>query len=139
VPALLITDRPVVAALDIPERIQVMMREDFQRLALASTPEPIAAPGEPHHTAIQLFTSGTTGKPKAAVLRHENLMSYILGTVEFASAAEEDGILISVPPYHIAGISAVLSSTYAGRRMVQLYDHGEGDEAMIPCSVFMRQ
>jgi hypothetical protein len=26
-----------------------------------------------------------------------------------------------------------------GRRMVQLYDHGEGDEAMIPCSVFMRQ
>lgn len=47
-------------------------------------------------------------------------MSYLLGTVEFASAAVEDAILISVPPYHIAGISAVLSSTYAGRRMVQL-------------------
>jgi len=119
-PALLITDKPVVAALDLPEGIKLMMREDFQREALASVPGEVTAPGEPQDTAIQLFTSGTTGKPKAAVLRHENLMSYILGTVEFGSAAEDDGILISVPPYHIAGISAVLSSTYAGRRMVQL-------------------
>ena len=32
--------------------------------------------------AIQLFTSGTTAAPKAAVLRHANLLAYILGTVE---------------------------------------------------------
>ena len=43
-----------------------------------------------HDVAVQLFTSGTTAKPKAAILRHENLMSYILGTVEFASAEAED-------------------------------------------------
>ncbi|HEY3700609.1 MAG TPA: fatty acid--CoA ligase family protein, partial [Spongiibacteraceae bacterium] len=81
---------------------------------------PIAPESQPEDIAIQLFTSGTTGKPKAAVLRHENLMSYILGTVEFAAADDNDAILIAVPPYHIAGISAVLSSTYACRRMVQL-------------------
>ncbi|MDY0066780.1 MAG: fatty acid--CoA ligase family protein [Steroidobacteraceae bacterium] len=119
-PALLITDEPIIAPLDVPAGVKVMLRGEFQRAALSRTPEAITAPGEPHDTAIQLFTSGTTGKPKAAVLRHENLMAYVLGTVEFGSAAEEDAILISVPPYHIAGISAVLSSTYAGRRMVQL-------------------
>jgi len=70
--------------------------------------------------AVQIFTSGTTGQPKAALLRHANLTAYILGTVEFAAAEEDDATLIAVPPYHIAGISAVLSSTYAGRRMVQL-------------------
>jgi len=118
--ALLITDAPVLAPLDVPAGIKVMMRDEFQRVALSFTPEAMSAPAAPHDTAIQLFTSGTTGKPKAAVLRHQNLMSYVLGTVEFGSAAEEDAILISVPPYHIAGISAVLSSTYAGRRMVQL-------------------
>lgn len=75
---------------------------------------------DPASIAVQLFTSGTTGKPKAALLRHENLVSYILGTVEFAAAAEEDAVLVTVPPYHIAGIAAVLSSTYACRRMVQL-------------------
>ena len=119
-PALLLSDEPVLAPLDIPDGIKVMLCREFQRIALSYTAEPAAAPGEPHDTAIQLFTSGTTGKPKAAVLRHQNLMSYVFGTVEFASASEDDAILISVPPYHIAGISAVLSSTYAGRRMVQL-------------------
>jgi acyl-CoA synthetase (AMP-forming)/AMP-acid ligase II len=47
-------------------------------------------------------------------------MSYIVGTVEFAAAGEDDAILVTVPPYHIAGISSVLSSTYAGRRVVHL-------------------
>jgi acyl-CoA synthetase (AMP-forming)/AMP-acid ligase II len=78
------------------------------------------ATSDPAAVAVQLFTSGTTGAPKAAVLRHENLMSYILGTVEFAAAAPEEAALVAVPPYHIAGISAVLSSTYSGRRMVML-------------------
>ncbi|ETI61164.1 AMP-dependent synthetase and ligase [Sphingobium sp. C100] len=70
--------------------------------------------------AVQLFTSGTTGVPKAAVLRHANLLSYILGTVEFMSAEEGEAALVSVPPYHIAGIAALLSSTYAMRRLLLL-------------------
>jgi long-chain acyl-CoA synthetase len=119
-PALLIADEPVVAPLELPAGVKLMMRGEFQRVALSSAPEQVTAPGEPHDAAIQLFTSGTTGKPKAAILRHRNLMSYILGTVDFASADEKDAILVTVPPYHIAGVSAVLSSTYAGRRMVQL-------------------
>lgn len=70
--------------------------------------------------AIQLFTSGTTAAPKAALLRHANLLSYILGTVEFGSAAEEEAALVSVPPYHIAGIAALLSSIYSMRRILLL-------------------
>ena len=50
-----------------------------------------------------LFTSGTTAAPKCAVLRHANLLSYVLGTVEFGAAEETDCTLSSVPPYHIAG------------------------------------
>ena len=76
------------------------------------------APADPDDIAILLFTSGTTGEPKAAVLRHRHLTSYILGTVEFIGAGEDEAALVSVPPYHIAGISAVLSSVYAGRRIV---------------------
>lgn len=78
------------------------------------------APDVEGAVAIELFTSGTTGEPKSAILRHANLMAYIFGTVEFMSAGEDEAALLTVPPYHIAGIAAVLSSTYAGRRMVQL-------------------
>ena len=75
---------------------------------------------DPSAVAVQLFTSGTTGTPKAAILRHEHLVSYILGSVEFMGAHEEEATLVSVPPYHIAGISAVMSSIYACRKIVQL-------------------
>ena len=43
-----------------------------------------------------------------------------MSTGEFLSADEEDAALVSVPPYHIAGVSAVLSSCYSGRRIVYL-------------------
>ena len=82
----------------------------------------VAWPEDPNAVAVQLFTSGTTGKPKAAILRHEHLMSYILGTIDFMSAEEEEATLMAVPPYHIAGISAVMSSVYACRRIVALPD-----------------
>src|SRR5262249_28319033 len=75
---------------------------------------------DPEAVAIVLFTSGTTSQPKAVELSHNNLTSYVTGTVEFESAAPTDAALICVPPYHIAGISAALSNLYAGRKMVYL-------------------
>ena len=75
---------------------------------------------DPEEIAVLLFTSGTTGEPKAAMLRHKHLVSYILGSVEFASADEKEASLVCVPPYHIAGIAAILSSVYSGRHVVQL-------------------
>jgi len=74
----------------------------------------------PQHFAVQLFTSGTTAEPKAAVLEHRHLASYILASVEFASADENDVALVSVPPYHIAGVANLLSNVFAGRRILYL-------------------
>ena len=54
------------------------------------------------------------------MLRHGHLSAYVLATVEFGGASDEEAALISVPPYHVAGVAALLSSTYAGRRMVIL-------------------
>src|SRR5690606_23864902 len=68
---------------------------------------------DPEAIAVLLYTSGTTGEPKAAVLRHRHLASYVLSTVEFAAADEADAALVCVPPYHIAGVAAVLSSAFA--------------------------
>ena len=74
----------------------------------------------PDDIAILLFTSGTTGEAKTAVLRHRHLTSYVISTLEFMSAGEDEAALVSVPAYHIAGIAAVLSSIYIGRRIVYL-------------------
>jgi acyl-CoA synthetase (AMP-forming)/AMP-acid ligase II len=89
-------------------------------LAAARTAEPAAEYPDPDSVGVVLFTSGTTSAPKAVELTHNNLTSYITGTVEFASAEPGDAALICVPPYHIAGVSAALSNLYAGRKMVYL-------------------
>ena len=89
-------------------------------LADARTHEPAAEFADPDAVGVVLFTSGTTSAPKAVELTHNNLTSYITGTVEFDSAEPGDAALISVPPYHIAGVSAALSNLYAGRKLVYL-------------------
>jgi acyl-CoA synthetase (AMP-forming)/AMP-acid ligase II len=89
-------------------------------IAAARAAEPVAEFADPEDVAIVLFTSGTTSRPKAVELTHNNLTSYITGTVDFGSAEDGDAALVCVPPYHIAGVSAALSNLYAGRKIVYL-------------------
>jgi acyl-CoA synthetase (AMP-forming)/AMP-acid ligase II len=97
---------------------RVMDSREF--VAAARTGEPASAFADPDDIAVVLFTSGTTSAPKAVELSHHNLTSYVMGTVEFGSAGPDDAALVCVPPYHIAGVGAVLSNLYAGRRIVYL-------------------
>jgi acyl-CoA synthetase (AMP-forming)/AMP-acid ligase II len=77
-----------------------------------------AFPDAPEHPAVLLFTSGTSAEPKAAILEHDQLLAYIFNTLEFASAGEDEAAIVVVPPFHVAGVAAVLSNTYVGRRIV---------------------
>src|SRR6478609_2683584 len=100
------------------------LSEDGLRQLIDRLPTPLVIAAaefrDPDDVAVVLFTSGTTSKPKAVELTHNNLTSYVTGTVEFDSAEPGDAALICVPPYHIAGVSAALSNLYAGRKMVYL-------------------
>ncbi|OBJ40387.1 class I adenylate-forming enzyme family protein [Mycobacterium colombiense] len=115
-PLVIVDSRYRDAVGDVSDR--VMVSDDF--LAAARTAEPAAEFPDPDSVAIVLFTSGTTSQPKAVELSHNNLTSYVTGTVEFGAASDTDAALICVPPYHIAGVSAALSNLYAGRKMVYL-------------------
>jgi acyl-CoA synthetase (AMP-forming)/AMP-acid ligase II len=119
-PAYLVTDAERAGRLSHLPGLQTVEREAYLGRASSGAAREASWPMDADDIAVLLFTSGTTGAPKAAVLRHKHIVSYILGSVEFASASEEDAALVCVPPYHIAGVAAIASSVYAGRRIVQL-------------------
>jgi acyl-CoA synthetase (AMP-forming)/AMP-acid ligase II len=89
-------------------------------LELAANPaENVEAPDDAE-PAVIIYTSGTTSTPKGVVIKHANLLAYVLGSIEFGSADEDEAALISVPPYHIAAVANAVTNLYAGRRCVVL-------------------
>ena len=119
-PAYLVTDEDRLPTFHERDGLDARSRSSFLQLARKGGGSAEQRSMDPDDIGVLLFTSGTTGVPKAAVLRHRHLVSYIVSSVEFMSATEDEAALVCVPPYHIAGIASSLSSVYAGRRVVQL-------------------
>jgi len=118
-PAVLIADDDMAARVPAVEGVTVMTRSAFDALPDCQGEAPSVWADE-SDVAILLFTSGTTGEPKAATLRHSNLASYVISTVELAGSDPDEAALVSVPPYHIAGMSGLITGLYGGRRIVHL-------------------
>lgn len=115
--ALVLADAATAPRVATGDRVVVF---DDWLAALPNDVMPGDAPFDDDAVAIVLYTSGTTAAPKSALLRHRHLMAYLLGAVEFGSAADDEAVLVSVPPYHVAGLANMLSNTFAGRRMIYL-------------------
>ena len=65
--------------------------------------------------AFLMFTGGTTGKPKGAILTHKGLLWNIISvTTENQSPTPEDKIYYPMQMYHTAALSRFLAYMYAG-------------------------
>src|SRR2546426_1015732 len=118
-PALAVVDDDAIGRVADVDGLTVLSPAALAVRMEAATPtEPGFA--DPDDIAVLLYTSGTTGEPKAAVLRHRHLASYVISTVEFMGADGDHAALVSVPPYHVAGMATILTSVYGGRRLVYL-------------------
>jgi acyl-CoA synthetase (AMP-forming)/AMP-acid ligase II len=97
----------------------VMTVEEFTAHAAATT-EGKLPEIDPAAVAVVLFTSGTTARPKAVRLRNATLHAFISRAGQVILAEPGDTSLVSVPPYHIMGVTGALANFYVGRRMVFL-------------------
>jgi acyl-CoA synthetase (AMP-forming)/AMP-acid ligase II len=117
-PSVAIVDDDMLPRLAGTEGVVLVARTAFEAACLDPALRSQVPPDADPDIAVLLFTSGTTGEPKAAVLRHRHLASYVISTMEFMGADDHEAALVSVPAYHIAGVSAVLTGIYGGRRIV---------------------
>ncbi|MFC2020534.1 class I adenylate-forming enzyme family protein [Chloroflexota bacterium] len=69
-------------------------------------------------TTILMYTAGTTGFPKGVMLSHNSFSIYVLENVTPADPVTEEGNILTVPLYHVAGIQAMMAAVYGGRALV---------------------
>jgi acyl-CoA synthetase (AMP-forming)/AMP-acid ligase II len=83
-----------------------------------------AHPADRGDIALQLYTSGTTGFPKGALLSHRALIGTIAKGGEtgesWSSWDEDDVCLVAMPLFHIGGTGWSLHALHAGATMVIL-------------------
>jgi acyl-CoA synthetase (AMP-forming)/AMP-acid ligase II len=119
-PAVAVVDDAMLPRAEGVAGVQTIAMSAFKKICDDAALQAEELPFSDPDIGVLLFTSGTTGEPKAAVLRHRNLTSYVISTVEFLGSDDREAALVSVPPYHIAGISAILTGIYSGRRIVHM-------------------
>lgn len=83
-------------------------------------------PGEPAGDAPYciIYTAAVEGKPRGAVLTHENLISANLQTVAAMGLSGRDAYLNMLPMFHITGINLALAAMHVGGKnvVVQKFD-----------------
>jgi long-chain acyl-CoA synthetase len=79
---------------------------------------PLAQPrGGAEDTAVLLYTSGTSGRPKGAMLSHRALLANLaqLDGIEPPVVAPDDRVLLVLPLFHVYGLNSGLGlMAYAG-------------------------
>jgi long-chain acyl-CoA synthetase len=79
------------------------------------------SPCEPQDLAVFLYTSGTTGHPKAAMLSHRNLMANCQSSSKAICVSPRDTVLCFLPLFHsFAATVCMLMPLSNGARMVIL-------------------
>src|SRR6266566_3129334 len=66
---------------------------------------------EPESPALLLYTSGTTGRPKGALLDHGNLLAQARGVVEAWRWTAADRLVLALPLFHVHGLALALNGS----------------------------
>jgi long-chain acyl-CoA synthetase len=104
---------------------------DFEKLLGEQEPNPDIADSDAQDTAVILYTSGTTGKPKGAELTHANLYRNSKGVSEkLSDMTEDDVILGALPLFHSFGQTCCMNSGVSAGATVTLLPRFDPDKVL---------
>ncbi|MEW5718522.1 MAG: AMP-binding protein, partial [Chloroflexota bacterium] len=105
----------VESGLDYRRLIDASQRIDLESL------DRFSASVSPDDTAIILFTSGSTSRPKVAMLSHRNVIGHAHYLSRFLGMQPSDRYINLLPFFHVAGyVQGLLLNLYAGSTLYLL-------------------
>ncbi|MHA6794037.1 long-chain-fatty-acid--CoA ligase [Pseudonocardia bannensis] len=92
---------------------------DYEEALAAASDTYTEVPVADHSPAYIMYTSGTTGRPKGAVLTHRNLLLHAFSNMAHLGTSSDDRVWLSgAPLFHIAGLAGMLPSLITGGRTI---------------------
>ena len=131
---------------DIGEKVNALSNSAKEKTKLFSqvlgstveSVEPVKV--EEDDTAIILYTSGTTGYPKGAMLTHRNLYSNARDVGHYLSMTPEDRVIATLPVFHVFALTVVVNAPLLQGATVllaprfspsEIYDLAESQKATV--------
>lgn len=122
-PRLLLTERaqlPVLEELEEGETrgVEIVLAEDLA--GLPEDPAFVPARVDGDDLAMLLYTSGTTGRSKGAMISHDNVLATVTGLLAAWAWQGGDVLLLTLPLFHTHGLVVGLCSALAAGATVLL-------------------
>lgn len=95
------------------ERI-IEIGAEYESLLAAASPTPADAGLDENETALVIYSSGTTGRPKGVLLSQRALVNHATNLAPAFPFADGDANLVAMPLFHVGGIGYALFGIRAG-------------------------
>ncbi|UWX97046.1 long-chain fatty acid--CoA ligase [Arthrobacter zhaoxinii] len=102
----------------------------FLQLLAGAEAHPDVAEVDDQDTAVILYTSGTTGRPKGAALTHRNLLTNAYVAQSLLNTVETDVHFGGLPFFHVFGQTAALNSSVLSGASISLLPRFDAGKAL---------
>ncbi|MGD9531688.1 MAG: long-chain-fatty-acid--CoA ligase, partial [Pseudonocardia sp.] len=110
------------AAEQVREKLPTVQRvigvpDEYEAWLAAATPDAQVHPSAPGDCFVQLYTSGTTGFPKGAMLTHHGMLAHARNVSAGFAMDTTAVVQVCMPLFHVGGTSYALLAIHAGARI----------------------
>ncbi|WP_415953411.1 acyl-CoA synthetase [Streptomyces sp. KLOTTS4A1] len=102
----------------------------YEELLAGAGTEPLDEAVAPDDPCMIMYTSGTTGRPKGAVLSHANIVWNSLNVLVDTDLAADEVSLVVAPLFHTAGLNMTCLPTFLKGGQVVLHDAFDAERVL---------